>query len=311
MHIFKNPEWIDQELLKCETLEEVPLHKITEIKERLASVVSNDPVVTVIIAAWNEEVNIIRCLDTLSRNKSSVPFDIIVINNNSKDRTQEVLDRLGVKSLFQPVQGCGPAREMGQRAAQGKYILTADADCLYPERWVETMTRSLMKEGVVFVYGRYSFLGSEKYSRWQFFLYDAVRDGMIEIRHIKRPYLNALGISMGYIKELGIKEGYITKNIRGDDGRLCFDIMKHGKVRAVRSNASRVWTSNRTLERDGSFYQAIKKRVLRELARFDNYLKPPVPHDTKVSQNSEYTVDESVSLIKKKYNPFRFLRKNK
>jgi glycosyltransferase involved in cell wall biosynthesis len=311
MYFFSNPGWIDKKLFQVKTLEEVPDSTFLEIRTRLKAKMSENPLITVIIAAWNEEINIIRCLDTLSRNQTDIPFDIIVVNNNSKDRTQQVLDKLGVVSYFEKIQGCGPARELGQQNAKGKYILIADADCYYPEKWIDRMGKQLIQKGVVFVYGRYSFLGKKSAPRWKFSLYDVIRDLMVEIRHVKRPYLSAYGISMGYVKEYGLKEGYLRRNIRGDDGRLCFDLMKYGKVKLVRFKDSRVWTSDRTLEKEGSLFKVIQRRTLRELARFDKYFTQPIPHNTKISSNEDYTVDESIQIIKQKLNPFRLLKKRK
>jgi glycosyltransferase involved in cell wall biosynthesis len=309
MNLFKNPNWIDQELLKATRLEDISEDKFAQLRNRLKRVVSTSPVVSVVIAAWNEEVNIVKCLDSLAKNKTDLTFEIIVINNNSTDRTQEVLDKIGVTSYIQPEQGVGPSRELGQHKAKGKYILSADADCVYPSRWIDIMTRALMEEGNVFVYGRFSYISDERHPRWQLFLYEKIRDLMSEIRHIRRPYLNTYGISLGYVRELGIREGHVDKNIRGFDGRLCFDLMKYGKVVAIRSSKAKAWTGTRALDRDGSFKDAVVKRVLREFARLDDYFTRPKAHDTKQSQNRDYSVKKSVETIKKKYNPFRFLRK--
>jgi glycosyltransferase involved in cell wall biosynthesis len=309
MNLFRNPGWIDGELLIAKTLEDVREEKFHGIRERLRSLVSNDPVVTVVIAAWNEELNIVRCLDSISKNVTDLTFEVIVINNNSTDRTQAVLDKLGVTSYIQPMQGVGPSRELGQQKAKGKYILSADADCMYPPRWIDLMTKALLKEGNVFVYGRFSYISDEKHPRWKLFLFEKARDLMSEIRHFKRPYLNAYGISLGYIRELGLREGHLNKNIRGFDGRLCFDLMKYGKVVAIRSSAAKAWTGTRALERDGNFVDAVLKRVLREFARLDDYFTRPKAHDTKKSLNRDYLVKKSVESIRKKYNPLNFFKK--
>lgn len=309
MNLFRNPGWIDGELLIAKTLEDVREEKFHGIRERLRSLVSNDPVVTVVIAAWNEELNIVRCLDSISKNVTDLTFEVIVINNNSTDRTQAVLDKLGVTSYIQPMQGVGPSRELGQQKAKGKYILSADADCMYPPRWIDLMTKALLKEGNVFVYGRFSYISDEKHPRWKLFLFEKARDLMSEIRHFKRPYLNAYGISLGYIRELGLREGHLNKNIRGFDGRLCFDLMKYGKVVAIRSSAAKAWTGTRALERDGNFVDAVLKRVLREFARLDDYFTRPKAHDTKKSLNRDYSVKKSVESIRKKYNPLNFFKK--
>src|SRR5690606_41933135 len=129
--------------------------------------------------------------------------EIVVVNNNSSDNTQRALKRLLVKSYIQVEQGCGPARQLGQEKASGKYILMADADCLYPSGWIEVMTQNLRAHNVSCVYGRYSFIGKPGLPRWKLFLFEKSRDFISELRHIKRPFLNSFGMSMGYIKEYG------------------------------------------------------------------------------------------------------------
>src|SRR3546814_14988100 len=122
-------------------------------------------------------------------------FEIIVINNNSTDKTQQTLDRLDVISLFQPIQGCGPARQLGQEQARGRYILLADADCIYPPCWLDEMMAILTKNDVVCVYGRYSFIPEANYPRWKLFLLERMTDIITEVSHYKRPYLNAYVIT--------------------------------------------------------------------------------------------------------------------
>ncbi len=303
MSIFKNPSWINTDLLKYEKLNDIPASIFDEVNTNLDKVLTQtNPIATIIIAAWNEEANIVRCLYTLSKSQTSFPFDIIVVNNNSKDRTQETLDKLHVKSLFQEKQGCGPARQWGQENALGKYILLADADCIYPKDWVQKMMEKLTEKDVVCVYGRYSFLVPEGKSRLKFVFFEFTKDIVAEIRHLNRPHLNAYGISMGYVKEYGLKAGYIDRNIRGDDGRLCFDMMPYGKVKQVRSRSARVWTGARTLERDGSFSRAFLMRIVKEIFRIPRYFSKQAPHDTKTSENDDPEVLQVFDKKLKKSN---------
>src|SRR5690606_29321100 len=156
--------------------------------------------------------------------------------------TQEVLDRLNVKCCQQLRPGWGPARQAGQEYAKGKYVLMADADCFYPPRWIQRMTSELMKEGVTCVYGGYSFLGSPGRPRWKFFIYESLRKIIIAIRHLRRPWFNCVGMCMGYVRELGLKVGFIDRKIRGEDGRMCFELAQLGRIVHVRSNDVVVWT---------------------------------------------------------------------
>jgi cellulose synthase/poly-beta-1,6-N-acetylglucosamine synthase-like glycosyltransferase len=285
MNIFTNPSWVHKFKFTYKNFSEIPQSEFYNINKQLDNIQSNEPLVSIIISAWNEEINILSCVASLAKTETDLPIEIIVINNNSSDRTQDTIDQLHVVRLFQPIQGCGPARQLGQETAKGKYVLLADADCLYPKSWVSEMTKELQRPGTVCVYGRYSFLSENEFPRWKLFALEKMKDIISEVRHIKRPYLNAYGISMGYVKEYGLKVGYVMYKIWGDDGRLCFDLMQYGKVRQVKSFRARPWTGPRTLQRDGSFSQALKARVWKEVSRFSSMFTPHPPHDTKTSVN--------------------------
>lgn len=281
----KNPEWVKPFLYNYRSAVQIPDEVFYQINSDLDAVCSKKPIVSVVIPAWNEELNILACIASLAQSKTFVPFEIIVVNNNSTDRTQDIIDKLHVNAFFQSIPGTGPARQLGQEKALGDYILTADADCIYPETWVQVMYENLIKKDVVCVYGRYSFLGDVITPRWQLAIYEILKIMVMEIRHIKRPYLNTYTLSMGYLKKYGLGIGFDMRGIRGEDGRFTFDLMQYGKVRQVRSEKVVIWTGQRTLRQDGSLIKAFKKRAFKELSRVFTYLYPKAPHDTKTSKN--------------------------
>jgi|SRR5690554_1663951 len=277
MQFFKNPNWLEQFHYDYRKFEEIPQTVFESINTDLDCIQGNKPLVTILIAAWNEEINILKCVASLSKTKFEHPIEIIVINNNSSDRTQDTIDKLHVKGLFEKRQGCGPARQHGQEQASGKYILLADADCFYSPNWVENMIKMLQRPDTVCVYGRYSFISEKGFPRWKLFLFEKMKDLITEFRHLNRPYFNTYGISMGYVKELGLKVGFIVNSFWGDDGQLCLGLMEYGKIRQVRSNSSRVWTGVRSLKRDGDFMQALLFRIKKEVRRFLKNFDPALP----------------------------------
>ncbi|MBB5436376.1 glycosyltransferase involved in cell wall biosynthesis [Pedobacter sp. AK017] len=289
MTLFSNPSWINDFEFNYTKLEEVPQEVFDNINKDLDLIIGENPLVTVLISAWNEEINILRCLGSLSKTKANFPIEIIVVNNNSKDRTQDTIDKLHVTGLFEQKQGCGPARQFGQENAKGKYVLLADADCIYPPCWVTEMTKILSKPNIVCVYGRYSFISEPGFPRWKLFVLEKMKDVITEFRQLNRPYFNAYGLSMGYVHELGLKVGFIETNFWGDDGQLCLGLMKYGKVRQVRSNKARVWTGPRTLQRDGNLSKAFLVRIKKELKRFfrnfDSKLPEDATHESKSQTN--------------------------
>lgn len=279
MLCLKNPEWINAFVVDYERYEDVPQSIFDEVNQNLDRVQSKQPLVSILIAAYNEETNILRCVSSLARLQTQIPFEIIVINNNSTDKTQQVIDKLHVRSLFEPRQGCGPARQLGQQNAAGRYILLGDADCLYPACWLDEMMAVLQQPGVVCVYGRYAFISQAGYPRWKLAMLEQMKNIIAEFRHLYRPYFNAYGISMGYVKEYGLKVGFIMTRFWGDDGRLCLDLMAYGRVKQVRSNRARPWTGPRTLQRSGGFWPAVTERVKKEMMRFFANFRPHIPED--------------------------------
>ncbi len=271
MNIFRNPKWIKPFEYNFANFYEIPDAVFDEINKGLDAIQSHEPLVSIIISAWNEEVDILKTVGSLSKLKTRVPIEIIVVNNNSTDHTQDTLDKIHIRNYFQPIQGWGPGRQMGMENARGKYILMADSDCIYPDCWVDDMLRVLQKPGVVSVYGRYSFISEAGFARWQLSVLEICKDLIAEVRQVKRPFLNSYGMSMGFIREYGMKEGFYMNKTHGEDGRMCYDLMKYGSVKPVRSNRNRVWTGVRTLKKSGSFTQVLKIRTVKEIKRFSIY----------------------------------------
>jgi glycosyltransferase involved in cell wall biosynthesis len=285
MNLLKTPAWVTQINFPYSSFDAIPQDVFDGINRDLDRVQHPEPLVSIVIPAWNEEVNVLRSIASLAKLKTAIPLEILVVNNNSTDQTQQTLDKLHIRTVFQPVQGWGPARQMGLEQARGTYLLTADADSIYPPEWVDEMMAVLRQPGVICVYGRYSFIPSPGFSRWKLSLLEAMKDTIAEVRHLKRPHLNAYGISIGYVREHGLKIGYVMRKVRGEDGRMCFDLMNYGKVRQVKSAKARVWTGTRTLEKDGGFSKTLFLKIGLELRRLTSMFVAQAPHDTKTSVN--------------------------
>jgi hypothetical protein len=77
----------------------------------------------------------------------------------------------------------------------------------------------------------------------------------------------------------------VMRPIRGEDGRLCYDLMRFGRIVAVKTAAARVWTVPRALQRDGSLARAAGLRLRNALRQFHILLRPMPLHNTKTSLN--------------------------
>jgi glycosyltransferase involved in cell wall biosynthesis len=84
--------------------------------------------ITIIIPCLNEEQGIEKVL----RATPDFVDEIIVVDNNSTDRTSEVAASLGAKVIREEVRGYGRAYKRGFAAATSDLIVTLDGDQSYP-----------------------------------------------------------------------------------------------------------------------------------------------------------------------------------
>ncbi|MEJ7827786.1 MAG: glycosyltransferase, partial [Segetibacter sp.] len=90
--------------------------------------------VSVVIPCHNEEMNIEPLIERLLKFYDKYLYEIIVVDDNSKDRTKEVVQRLASQcSLIKlvvrtPPNGVGRAIIDGYKIAKGKFILSMDCD---------------------------------------------------------------------------------------------------------------------------------------------------------------------------------------
>lgn len=86
--------------------------------------------VTVIIPAYNAEVCLSRCLDSVFGQKYTPALQVIVVNDGSSDHTGEIAAAYGDRIEYYEHDNQGPAasRNVGLKAAHGDYVAFLDAD---------------------------------------------------------------------------------------------------------------------------------------------------------------------------------------
>ena len=115
----------------------------------------SDKKFSVIIPAFNAEETIDLTLKALKAQKNVEDFEIIVVDDGSKDRTAEIVDRYPVKLIKQENSGPASARNRGVEAAAADIVLFTDSDCIPAEDWVEKMTAPFADEEISGVKGIY------------------------------------------------------------------------------------------------------------------------------------------------------------
>ena len=88
--------------------------------------------VSVIVAAYNIEKYIARCLDSIL-NQTYKNLEIIVVNDGSSDNTGEIIDKysekdIRIKVIHKENSGVSSARNKGLDMSTGDYIGFVDGD---------------------------------------------------------------------------------------------------------------------------------------------------------------------------------------
>jgi glycosyltransferase involved in cell wall biosynthesis len=289
MSLFDIPAWLKPHFYSGKNFKDLTQAEISALRQRLARFKTTEPEVSIVIPAWNEADNLFKTLSSLAASRTSKKVELIVVNNNSKDATQALLDALDVKSYFQENQGISHTRQLGLLKAKGKYHLCADSDTFYPPGWIDAMIDPLVQDnGYVGVYGRYSFIPAPGQSRLPLTAYETVTGALVRLRRYKREYLNVLGFNMGFITQLGIENGGFEVNAvrmfdnekgsagyveEAEDGRMALNLKLSGKLYLVNQRDARVYTSSRRLTAEGGLFQAFKSRLLLHSNRIGEYIK--------------------------------------
>jgi len=109
---------------------------------------------SVIMPCLNEEktvgVCIKKCLEVFKQEK--IKGEVIVVDNNSTDKSAEIARKAGAKAIFEPKRGYGNAYLRGLSEAKGKYIAIGDADNTYDFYEIPKFLDAL-REGYDFVSG--------------------------------------------------------------------------------------------------------------------------------------------------------------
>lgn len=93
--------------------------------------------ITATIISLNEEKNIAKCLESLRE----VVDEIVVVDSLSKDKTQEICERYGVRFISQKFLGYAEQKNFAASFANNDYIFSIDAD----EYLSEKLRLSLLK----------------------------------------------------------------------------------------------------------------------------------------------------------------------
>jgi len=189
-----------------------------------------NPKISVIVPAYNEENYLSACLTSLKKQQFSGGYEIIVVDNNSVDKTAQIARDFGCKVIFELKKGAGATRQAGCAVSLGEIIAFTDADTVVPENWLSTIATEFEKDKNLAAFGGLYFLSSGSiFTRLvvSFFVYPA--------HFLDKLYNNGWNLSganFAVRKTCFLKTGGFNVNLQiNEEYDISQRIRKFGKVK--------------------------------------------------------------------------------
>jgi glycosyltransferase involved in cell wall biosynthesis len=104
---------------------------------------------SIVIPTFNRAGDLRATLDSLSKQGTQAPWEVIVVDNNSADETRRVVAQAAVgfpvelRYVFETEQGRSAALNAGIRTARGDVIVTTDDDVRLEPEWLDNAGAAL------------------------------------------------------------------------------------------------------------------------------------------------------------------------
>jgi len=183
---------------------------------------------SVIIPAFNAERTIYKCLESVLNNDYG-SFEVIVVNDNSNDNTQDTIKGFVDNRLriFTEKTNSGPAfvRNRGIRESIGEILLLLDADSFVEKDWISRHVKLHKDMDADIIGGGIEGVHNTIYGKC-----DAICNWWTSIPYSRNYYLKKLHLptnNMSIKREIFNKIGYFDEGLRfGEDAEFCYRALK-------------------------------------------------------------------------------------
>lgn len=197
--------------------------------------------VSIIVPVYNAEEYLDRCLESILA-QTYIHYEVLLINDGSTDRSQEICDKYALEDkrihVIQKVNsGVAETRNVGIKAAKGKYISFIDSDDYIKSDMLEKMIIRAEHSNSDMVMCKY-FIDNNGEIHQALMDYEEVYDGCLSIKEglLKLYYGEYHNGLYSLCNKLIKKSVYIDNNIsfdislkRGEDAWFIFQCLKHCK----------------------------------------------------------------------------------
>ena len=167
--------------------------------------------ISIIIPVYNSENYIKKLLDSLSDlDYPKHDYEIIVIDNNSKDHTKRIVEKYSIRLLEENrIQSSYAARNKGIENAKNDVLAFIDADCIASKDWLKEGIKPIANGEADLVGGKVEFYFSKEKTVAE--LYDSITNMQIEDNIRERNIAKTANIftEKEIFKKIGLFPDYV------------------------------------------------------------------------------------------------------
>jgi len=93
-------------------------------------------VISVIVPTFNSERTVERLLQNLFSAETNIPYEVIIVDGNSSDKTIDICKRFNVKIYYNQKVHAAAGRNVGIANAEGIVCAFIDSDCIPCANWI-------------------------------------------------------------------------------------------------------------------------------------------------------------------------------
>jgi len=174
--------------------------------------------VSVVVPVRNRELTIQPLLDSLQKlDYDTNKVEVIVVDGNSTDKTQEIVKKYPVKLVVEKRKGLNLARNTGIKCAKGEIVAFTDSDCIVPPNWITKIVENFKDPQISCVGGSAKALDNDFISQYadnsivRLMPFFTKRE---ELKKVKPFFRHPAGCNMAFRRKVAEEVGYFDEHIQ-------------------------------------------------------------------------------------------------
>jgi rhamnosyltransferase len=223
----------------------------------------SDPSVSIVIRCKNEERFIGATLEKIFAQDIPVPFEVIVLDSGSTDRTLNIVQQFPAKLFFISPEDFtyGYALNYGIERAQGSIICLLSAHCMpADDRWLYELISPIMKDSADATYGRQLPIRGinpfEEVSLSKHFPEEGKTSGRVPFSNANCAFLKAMWLAVKFDEQLPSWEDYLWYHLLQEE----YIFVYTAKAAVYHTHRLSLKRTGQRAFRDGRAFRIIKER---------------------------------------------------